>query len=169
MVKNLSIDLNKLRNYLLSKIPNSEATLINIEGVNYLSLRVRGNLLFDLRITDLITETYIGLEFKESEEVINTLSNFNFPYIGTVVNELQSKVKYLPKSLVISWSKPSDTVYVLLEPSTNFPPVKGSLRGGEVMVITPSCIVRGEDVTCSDEVHQVIAKVVIKLLKELPN
>jgi len=167
MVRNLGIDLNALRNRLLSKLSNSEVTLISTEGVNYLSIRMQGNLLFDLRITDLITEAYIGLGLKGSEEVINTLSDFGLQYIGTVVNELQSRVKYLPKSLIISWSKPSDTIYVLLEPSTNFPPVKGSLRGNEVTVITPSCIVRGEDVGCSDEVHQVIAGVVIKLLKEL--
>lgn len=169
MFKDFKVDLNELEAYVKNSLAgvSAEVAVTSAEGVKCLSITTSNALLFDLRITNTTAEVYLNLSIKGYEGIVGLLDRIGLGLTVDLIKELQEGFGLLPKSLIISKTIPSDSTYLLLEPTDSFPPVKGVLRGGEISVIMPSCTAVNDNVECSNKNYLPIVNTAIRALRKL--
>lgn len=169
MFKDFKVDLNELEAYVKNSLAgvSAEVAVTSAEGVKCLSVITSNVLLFDFRITNTTAEIYLNLGIEGYEGIVGLLDRIGLGSAFDLIKELRGGFGSLPKSLIISKTIPSDSIYLLLEPTDSFPPVKGVLRGGEINVIMPSCTAVNDHVECSNKSYLPIINAVIRALRRL--
>ncbi|MEM4556701.1 MAG: hypothetical protein QXY36_02030 [Sulfolobales archaeon] len=171
MFKDFKVDLNELEAYIKNSLAgiSAEVTVASAEGVKCLSIITSNTLLFDFRITNTTAEVYLNLSIKGYEGIAGLLDRIGLGLAFDLIKELQEGFGSLPKSLIISKTIPSDSIYLLLEPTDSFPPVKGVLRGGEISVIMSSCTAVNDNIECTNKSYLPIINAVLRTLRRLKN
>lgn len=166
-LKGLKLNLEEVKLILSSEFTNAEIVSSTAEGVTYIAVQSSSKLIFDIRITDNLIELYINLEVRPLNDMLKSIARLGLEVISKELNQLVEALNSAPKSLILSRVLPSKSIYVLLEPKDDFPPVKGVLSVNGLTVITPTCTVYGPEASCGSPKDMTIVKSVINILKTL--
>lgn len=166
-LKELRLDLEYVKSILSREFVNAEIISSTAEGVTYVAVQTSGKLILDVRVTDNLVELYVNLELDFRNSTLRSIANLGLEAVSKELSHLIESLGSAPKSLVLSRVIPSKSIYILLEPKNDFPPVKGVLSVNSLIVITPTCTVRDPEAICSDPRDTAIVKSVIEILRIL--
>lgn len=166
-LRDLRLDLEGIKEVLRQEFANAELISSSLEGVSYLAVQVSGRLVFDIRVTDSLVELYMNLDPEFYDNVLRIAAKLELETVSRELSRLAGLLSSLPRSLILSRVVPSRSVYVLLEPKDDFPPVKGVLSAGNLTIITPTCTIQGLNAKCDSYRDTAIAGAVVEILRAL--